>query len=187
MTVKNLITYFLVAIIALTLTACGGSSDEEVSNGNDVATPSSSLSQDKIDAIEAAVFYDFDGNEISITEFKGKTVLIDFWETWCAPCLASMPTLDRLMNEYSDDFVVLATSPLWSDSKDDVLRFKNSHDYTFYYVHATDLANKLNIRGIPYKVYVAPDGTFYKDEAGSRGPERDYQMISQVIENLRNR
>lgn len=187
MTVKKLFTYSLIATIAVMLTACGGSAEKESSNENNAETPASSLSQEKIDAIEAAVFYDFDGNEILITEFKGKTVLIDFWETWCAPCLASMPTLDRLMKEYSDDFVVLATSPLWSDSKEDVLRFKNSHDYTFYYVHATELANKLNIRGIPYKVYVAPDGSFYKDEAGSRGPERDFQMISQVIENLRDR
>jgi thiol-disulfide isomerase/thioredoxin len=185
MTVKKVITLFLLPLTAFMYTACGNNT-EKSSSSDKTDSPKTSLSQQKIDAIEAAVFFDFDGNEISISEFRGKTVLIDFWETWCAPCLASMPTLDRLMNEYSEDFVVLATSPLWSDSKEDVLRFKNNHDYTFYYVHANELANKLEIRGIPYKVYVAPDGSFYKDEAGSRGPERDFQMISEVIENLRS-
>lgn len=127
----------------------------------------------------------FDGSEYRISDFKGKTILLDFWETWCAPCISSMPALDQLMTDYNDDFVVLAISPLWSDSEEDVKRFIERNDYQFVFVHSNELANALNIRGIPFKVYVDPKGKFHKTELGSRGPEQDYKTISSVIEELR--
>lgn len=182
MKLKNLLLITLIVYGSLILISCSNTADKK-----DTKPSSSSLSlnHEQVSAIENAIFLDFDGNEIHISDFFGKTVLIDFWETWCAPCIASMPTLERLMQEYPDDFVVLATSPLWTDTEDVVRRFINSNDYSFYFVHANDLASKLNIRGIPYKVYVAPDGSFYKDESGSRGPDHDYRLISQVIEKLK--
>jgi thiol-disulfide isomerase/thioredoxin len=139
------------------------------------------LSAAQIEAVESAVFTDWDGNEVSITDNEGKTVLIDFWETWCSPCIAVMPTLEQLMTDFSDDFVVLAVSPGWSDTEDVVRRFMDENDYSFVFVHGNELASELEIRGIPYKVYVNPDGTFLKAETGSRGPQREYDSISEVI------
>lgn len=135
-----------------------------------------------VDIIEAAVFTDWDGNEVALSDFRGKTVLIDFWETWCGPCLNAMPALERLMQDYPDDFVVLAVSPGWSDSEETVLRFIEEHDYSFQFVHDSELADALEIRGIPYKVYIDPQGNYIKNETGSRGPDREYEMISEVIE-----
>lgn len=135
-----------------------------------------------VKAIENATFKDWDGNTVSLADFRGKTVLIDFWETWCGPCLNAMPALNRLMNDYPDDFVVLAVSPGWSDSEETVRRFIDEHDYDFVFVHDSELATALEIRGIPYKVYVDPQGKYIKNETGSRGPDREYELISQVIE-----
>ncbi len=143
---------------------------------------SGGLSDEQIQAVESAVFEDWDGNEVAISDFRGKTILIDFWETWCGPCLTMMPTLDRLVEEYGDDFVVLAVSPGWSDTEEVVRRFIEEHDYNFEFVYNSELASALEIRGIPYKVYVKPDGTFYKAETGSRGPQQEYTNISQLIE-----
>ncbi len=140
------------------------------------------LSEEQVQAVESAVFQDWDGNEVALSDFRGKTVLLDFWETWCGPCLTMMPTLDRLVQEYEDDFVVLAISPGWSDTEEVVRRFMDEHDYNFEFVYNSELASALEIRGIPYKVYVKPDGTFYKTETGSRGPEREYNSISELIE-----
>jgi len=144
------------------------------------------LSSTQIAAVESAVFTDWDGNEVSIKDYEGKTVLIDFWETWCSPCIAVMPTLDKLMADYSAEFVVLAVSPGWSDSEDVVKRFIGEHDYNMVFVHGDELATTLEIRGLPYKVFVTPDGSFYKAETGSKGPQREYDAISQLIQSQHN-
>ncbi len=49
-----------------------------------------------------------DGGEVSLDQFKGKVVLLDFWATWCGPCRMSMPMLERLQKEFPNDLVLLA-------------------------------------------------------------------------------
>jgi peroxiredoxin len=44
---------------------------------------------------------DISGNEISLEKFSGKVVLLDFWATWCAPCVAEMPALQKLYDEFN--------------------------------------------------------------------------------------
>src|SRR6056297_392202 len=81
-----------------------------------------------------ATFYDLEGNEVSIKDYAGKVVMVDFWETWCSPCLQVFPATDSLQKEYSDDFVMLAVNLNNSDSDEDVGEFKNNNDYSFKYV-----------------------------------------------------
>ncbi len=49
-----------------------------------------------------------DGSQVSLEQFKGKIVLLDFWATWCGPCRMSMPVLERLQKEFPNDLVLLA-------------------------------------------------------------------------------
>lgn len=51
----------------------------------------------KIEAvIQRATFQDLDGNDVTLADFEGKVLLIDFWETWCGPCLQVFPAMDAL-------------------------------------------------------------------------------------------
>jgi thiol-disulfide isomerase/thioredoxin len=52
--------------------------------------------------------FDLDGQEVSLEKFYGKIILLDFWATWCTPCRMTMPVVERLSKEYSDDMVVIA-------------------------------------------------------------------------------
>lgn len=133
--------------------------------------------------VQQATFTDFEGNKVSISDFKGKVVLIDFWETWCRPCLASFPTMQKLQEEYPDNFVVLAVTPGFTDTQQDAQSFAQNHDYTFtYLIDSNNLHQKLGVQGIPYKVFVDSEGNFIKQSMGTAGPEGDYKMVKQIIE-----
>lgn len=138
-----------------------------------------------ISAVESASFTTLDGSPVSIADFRGKVVILDFWETWCGPCIRSFPTLDQLANEYSDDFVVLAVSPGFSDSPDDVKEFVNGVDYNFQWVFNDELASKLRIEGIPYKVFLDANGHYIKTVMGSY-PD-DYDKITNLIADNKKR
>jgi peroxiredoxin len=54
---------------------------------------------------------DINGNKVSLSDFKGKVILLNFWGTWCSPCTAEMPSFNRLYAAFKNDgFVVLAVS-----------------------------------------------------------------------------
>ena len=170
---KTRITTILLASIAMQTTiACAQASD--------------SPSGDKVEIIQNAVFTDLEGNEMSLEDFEGKVVLIDIWETWCAPCIASMPTLHQLVEDYPDDFAVIALSPKIMDSPEQIEEFAASHDYEFTYVYGRQFAVDLEIQSIPHKIYVGPDGQYLTTIVGSHGPEQDYEKTREIIEAHRN-
>jgi len=169
---KSLSTLFFVLL--LTVAACAQGQPQ--------------LSDAQKEAILTAQFKTLDGKTVSLADFKGKVVILDFWETWCGPCLRFMPTLAKAQQNYAKDFVVLAVSPGWSDSPDEVKQFVSEKNYGFTHVFGKSLATQLNIAGIPYKVYIAADGTVIKAQMGiSNSPDRDYQGVVEVIEKYKSK
>ncbi len=147
------------------------------SSGNEAVNP-----EDRNEILQNAVMTSLDGSEVTLSDFAGKTVLIDIWETWCTPCLRSFPTLQKLMEDFPDDFIVLAVSPGYMDSPEQVKEFVENHDYDFTFVFGEDLARDLNVQSIPFKVYVDPEGQYVESILGTRGPERDYEKAREIIQ-----
>ena len=71
------------------------------------------------------VLADYDGKAVKLSDFRGKTVLVNWWATWCTACEAEMPDMQRLASENPDDFVILAVNRAegkglaksWSDAR----------------------------------------------------------------------
>lgn len=164
------------------LMACNSS--EETDTTQETQTESQSEPSTKAEYVEQATFTDLEGDTVSISEFKGKVVMIDLWETWCKPCLASFPTLQQLQDDYPDDFVVLAVTPGFTDTREDAQAFADENDYDFHYLmDSNGLHQKLGVQGIPYKIFVDAEGKFIKETMGSYGPDEDYEKIEEIIEN----
>jgi thiol-disulfide isomerase/thioredoxin len=51
---------------------------------------------------------DLNGREVSLDQFRGKIVMLDFWATWCNPCRMTMPLVEKLQKEYPNNMVLLA-------------------------------------------------------------------------------
>ncbi len=161
----------------LFIVACGSEKK------NESAASQNKESANKAEHVEQAAFTDLDGNSVDLSEFGGKVVLIDFWETWCKPCLASFPTMQKLMDNYPDQFIVLAVTPGFTNTREDAREFAQNHDYDFVYLFDENkLHQKLNVQGIPFKVFVDAEGNFIESSLGSRGPEGDYEHAKKIIE-----
>lgn len=168
-------------LLLLTSLSCNNSGKETTESEQDAPKAEQNLTD--ADYVERATFTDFDGNEVAISDLKGKVVLIDFWETWCKPCLASFPTMQKIQEEYPDSFVVLAVTPGFTDTQKDAEEFAQEHDYTFeYLMDSNNLHQKLGVQGIPYKVYVDAEGKFIEKSMGTSGPQGDYDKLKKIIE-----
>lgn len=171
---------FLVGSLLLTAACSGG---EEQADQN----PSNASDREIAETIESSVFTDLDGNEVTLEDFRGKVVLIDFWESWCGPCLQVFPAMQELREEYPDDFEVLAVTLGITEGPEEAKAFREEHGYDFNFLYDKNgVSDELGIHSIPYKVYIGPDGKMIKHELGSAGREGDYDRTKAVITEYMN-
>lgn len=162
-------------LISLLLTACGGESKSQSQMQNQGEETEESI-------VENAVFTDLNGNEVSVDEYEGKLVLIDFWESWCGPCLQVFPAMDQLREEYPDQFQVLAVTVGLNEGPEEAKQFVARNDYDFQFLYdENEVFNRLGGQGIPFKAFVDPDGNLISIEMGSYGREADYEKTKELI------
>ena len=101
-----------------------------------------------------------EGNELSLEEYKGKKVILNFWATWCKPCREEMPAFEAFKQQ-RDDVVVIAVNMTYKDSSvEKVNEFLTTNDLTFPVVldEKGDVSKAYNVINIP--------STYFLDEEG---------------------
>lgn len=105
---------------------------------------------------------DVNGNQIALSSFKGKYVLVDFWASWCGPCRAESPNLVKAYNTYKNkNFEIFGVS--LDENKDRWLKAVKDDQYTWPQVSelkgwANPVAELYGIIGIPFNILVDPNG-----------------------------
>jgi thiol-disulfide isomerase/thioredoxin len=119
------------------------------------------------DAASDFKLQDLDGKTVKLSEFKGKPVLIDFWATWCPPCRASIPGIEKLHKSYSGKGLVVLGISLDQGGWDSVKEFVTESGITYTVLKGTeDVASKYQVRTIPMLVIVDKEGKVYKRYLG---------------------
>jgi len=100
-----------------------------------------------------------EGKKISLKDFRGKTIFLNFWATWCVPCREEMPAMEKLYQEYKDDnFVVLAVNV--KDRKQEAVAFIKELKLTYPVAldPEAEVAQLYGAWGLPTTYLIGPKG-----------------------------
>ena len=106
------------------------------------------------------VFNDPDGEEMRLSDYKGKVILVNIWATWCAPCIAEMPMLDALQSSHEgDDFEVVTISLDRTAEEAQGWFVKNGiANLPLWHDSSYGVSAKLNLPGLPTSVFYNRQG-----------------------------
>jgi peroxiredoxin len=113
------------------------------------------------------VLQDLEGNEVSLSDYLGKDVLLNFWATWCGPCRVEMPLFERTYEEYRDQgFVILGIN--FDEPEKAVKEFQEEFGLTFPILldPGAEAQNLYRIPGYPSSIFVDSDGNVRRIHIG---------------------
>jgi len=119
-----------------------------------------------------------DGKKISLSDLKGKVVLVNFWATWCPPCREEMPLFERVYRKYKDKgFEILAIST--DSSVDPIKKFVKEFKVSFpVLLDDGKVSNLYSIQGLPTSFLIDREGKVVKVRLGKyKEIERDLKKI----------
>ena len=138
---------------------------------------------------------DMNGNTVSLASLKGKTVILDFWATWCQPCVASFPGMQKAVNHFKDDpdvvFMFIHTmEKKGANAKEEAQTLLKERGYDFdVYLDLKDasigkspVADKFQIRAIPAKFVINKEGIIKFSNTGYVGEDEAVEEIRQMVE-----
>jgi thiol-disulfide isomerase/thioredoxin len=106
---------------------------------------------------------DIAGNAVNLADLKGKVVMLDFWATWCPPCRASIPGLERLHRTYGPKGLVILAISLDQGDWDSVKSFLTEYGITYTVLKGTEeVSDRYMVRSIPMIVMVDREGSVRK-------------------------
>lgn len=124
-----------------------------------------------------------EGQNISLSDFKGEVVLLNFWASWCGPCVSEMPSIESLYMQTKDlNIKVIAVN--LKESKNTVQNFLDTNNYTFETVLDVDGAtgDSYGIRSIPTTYIINKDGIIVSGKLGAH--EWDSEKIIEILKEL---
>lgn len=165
----------LLAIIVITVFVIGGASflyKKLEKDYNQIAI----VNKEKEENIEYKkatdfVVLDYNGNQVKLSDFIGKPIVVNFWATWCPPCKAELPSFDKLYEEKKDEieFLMVNLTDGVSDTTETVKTFISQSGYKFpvYFDVNGEAAYSYNLYSIPRTIFIDRYGNLISSYSGA--------------------
>lgn len=186
----------LACILALCLVLAGCAEQQRPNSG---ALPASSAPEEDAAAsapaapsgpvAEGDAYRDFtanlaDGGSFTLSEQEGKVVLLNFWATWCGPCVGELPAFPRLIEKYGDQLALLAVNCMEDAKTVRAFLDKNGYDFPVALDEEGTVSALYPTDGIPYTVLIGPDGVIAAIQLGAGTADEMYEHYCTLIDGL---
>jgi len=123
---------------------------------------------------------DLSGGRVNFEAFQGKVIVVNFWATWCPPCIAEMPGFQKLYDEYGDRVSFLFVA---NDKKDKVQKFIKNKGYTFpVYFPVSNAPQRMQSSSLPTTYFLDTEGKIHVYQVGAA--DWNSQKVKEVLDNL---
>ncbi|HRJ30987.1 MAG TPA: TlpA disulfide reductase family protein [Cyclobacteriaceae bacterium] len=125
---------------------------------------------------------DVNGMPIDLNQYEGKVIFINFWATWCKPCLAEMPSIEKAQSILEEKNIIFLLAS--NEELTRIQNFKNKSSLKFNYVQVQNM-EALNIQALPTTFIIDPKGELIFSEAGYRNWEdpKNIELITKIMNN----
>jgi thiol-disulfide isomerase/thioredoxin len=128
---------------------------------------------------------DMDEEVKKLSDYKGKVVLLNFWATWCPPCIREMPSMERLQQKVgAEDFKVIAINQM--EDADEVFAFTGQLEVDPTFEILFDTSSKVSrdyaVRGLPTTYLIDKQGNIRYRAVGGR--EFDHEEVIKIVKRL---
>ena len=107
-----------------------------------------------------------EGESVTLSDLRGKAIILNFWATWCPPCRSEMPAMQQVYTDYEPDgFVVLAVNNTQQDRREDVENFILEQGLTFPVLldNTGGVSTRYQVHSMPTSFFIDPEGIITRD------------------------
>lgn len=137
--------------------------------------------QAQADAVMGLTLPDLDGRPQAIAQWRDKVLVVNYWASWCAPCVEEIPAFSRLQRQYAAQGVQFVGIGI--DNVENMQAFVKATPISYPLLVADPAASQmpgLQIKGLPYTLVIGPDGRVQ----GSRLGRLDESRLNSILQRL---
>lgn len=170
------------ACVFLSLTSCGGTAQDNKEDGTTELIETENIVIDDSPIATNVSFTNLQGDKVDVESLRGKVVFINFWATWCPPCIREMPSIQTLKENFDGNSDIEFLLVDVDNDIDNANAFMKEHDFDLpLYVPASDIPSDFLAGVIPTTVIIDKEGKMVTRLEGGRD-YADQEMIDSITE-----
>ncbi len=140
-----------------------------------------------VDDATAYTLTRLNGDQFKLNEYRGKVIVMNFWATWCGPCLTEMPLFEKTLAKYKEDRDVIFLAVTTDEDRELVAPFLKQHKFNLPVAYAEYIDSHFSINSIPTTIILDRKGEIAFRQAGFNPREDFVAVLSERIEDAKKK